>query len=363
MKVRLLLVGLLFIYHAKSKAQGIEYTDATTLTLYGKFHSSAPPFHRVDTIRYNEMPRRVKTLSTHSAGLVIAFKTNSREIHAKWQVKQPIKPHKNITAIGSRGLDLYIKKNGQWVFAGVGSPDEAVSTRKIVSNMAGGEKECLLFLPMYDEVLHLEVGVKEGSYIHPLDIKWKGRIVIYGSSITQGASASRPGLAYPSRLSRSLGYEFLNLGFSGSGKMEESIARMVADIDADLYILDCAANPSPQQIEARTENFVKLIRNKRPQVPILMIESVVREGGNFDQKIQKMVSDQNENFRRAYTNLVKSGIQDLHLIKGDDLLGHDHEGTIDGTHPNDLGFDRMLKVIEPKIRAIMNDNRNVQKNN
>jgi lysophospholipase L1-like esterase len=146
----------------------------------------------------------------------------------------------------------------------------------------------------------------------------------------------------------------LNLGFSGNGKMEESVGRMVADVDgADLFILDCAANPSPQQIADRTENFVKQIRERHPDVPILMIESVVREGGNFDQVIRKRVSDQNRNFRDAYTRLVENGIQQLYLIHGDDLLGHDHEGTVDGTHPNDLGFDRMLKVIEPKVRGIL----------
>ena len=84
-----------------------------------------------------------------------------------------------------------------------------------------------------------------------------------------------------------------------------------------------------------------------------MIESVVREGGNFDQTIQKKVKDQNNNFRNIHAKLVKDGMQKLYLIHGDDLLGHDHEGTVDGTHPNDLGFDRMLQVIEPKVRAIL----------
>jgi lysophospholipase L1-like esterase len=260
-----------------------------------------------------------------------------------------------MTAIASRGLDLYIKKNDQWIFAGAGRPGDSESTtHKIVSNMADGDKECLLFLPLYDEMLSLEIGIKEGTTIYPLQVRWKARIVIYGSSITQGASASRPGMAYPAQLSRDLGYEVVNLGFSGSGKMEESVGRMVADVDdADLFILDCAANPSPEQIAERTESFVKQIRARHPHVPILMIESVVREGGNFDQKVQKRVSDQNTNFRNAYTRLVENGMEQLYLINGDDLLGHDHEGTADGTHPNDLGFDRMLKVIEPKVREIM----------
>lgn len=344
-----------FIFQVQSHAQKIQYTNATTLTLYGKPHFSGPHFHRVDTARYTDMPPAVKTLSTHSAGLVIAFKTNSRAIHARWHVKHPIRFSNNMTAIGSRGLDLYIKRNNQWIFAGAGRPDDSTfSTHTIVNNMADGEKECLLFLPLYNELVDLEIGTDQGSIIRPLQIPWKGKVVIYGSSITQGASASRPGLAYPAQLALDLGYEFVNLGFSGSGKMEESVGRMVADVkDVDLFVLDCAANPSPEQIAERTENFVKHIRERHPDVPILMIESVVREGGNFDQKIRQRVSDQNKNFRAAYTRLIESGVEQLYLINGDDLLGHDHEGTVDGTHPNDLGFDRMLKLIEPKVKEIL----------
>lgn len=355
MKAILIIVALFFVFPPQAGAQNIEYTDATTLALYGKPDSSGPHFHRVDTARYNDMPAAVKYLSTHAAGLVIAFKTNSNEINARWKVKEPVRFSNNMTAIAKRGVDLYIKKEGQWVFAGVGRPDNgASSTHKIVGNMADGEKECLLFLPLYDELVSLEIGVAAGATIRPLEIPWKGKVVIYGSSITQGASASRPGMAYPAQLERHLGYEFVNLGFSGNGKMEESVGRMVADIKgADLFVLDCAANPSPEQIADRTENFVRQIRQRHPDVPILMIESVVREGGNFDQKIQQRVSGQNKNFRAAYNRLVKSGMKQLYLIKGDDLLGHDHEGTTDGTHPNDIGFERMLKVIEPKIRAIL----------
>ncbi len=354
-KASMVLVALSILFHVESTAQKIEYTDATTLTLYGKPHRSGPLFHRVDTTRYNDMPPAVKYLSTHAAGLVIAFKTNAKSIDARWRVKEPIRFSNNMTQIGKRGLDLYIERNNQWIFAGAGRPDDsAMSTHRIVGNMADGEKECLLYLPLYDELVSLEIGVPEGSTIHPLEVPWKGKVVIYGSSITQGASASRPGMAYPAILERHLGYEFVNLGFSGNGKMEESVSHMVADVqDVDLFVLDCAPNPTPQEIAERTENFVKQIRKQHPNVPILMIESVVREGGNFNEVVRKRVTDQNKNFRDAYNRLVKDGMKKLYIIHGDDLLGHDPEATVDGTHPNDLGFDRMLKLIEPKIREIL----------
>lgn len=352
MNARLLLTCIVF-YCGIANAQEIQYIDARTLNLYGKAHSGGAHYHRVDTARYSDMPRSVKRLSTQASGLCIAFKTNSREIHARWST--PItRTLRNLPAVASHGLDLYIRRDGQWVFAGAAVPHDSVSTRRIVGNMAEGEKECLLFLPLYAELFNLEIGVQPGSTLESLSIPWKGKVVIYGSSITQGASASRPGMSYPSILSRHLGYEFVNLGFSGSGKMEESVSRMIADIkEVDLFILDCAANPSPQQIEERTESFVKYIRQHHPNVPILMIASVVREGSNFDSNVREMVTGQNSNFEKAYKRLLASGVKNLHFIKGDELLGRDHEGTIDGTHPNDLGFDRMVKVIEPRVRKLL----------
>ncbi len=355
MKKTSLFIVLSLILFASSKAQEIQYIDASTLTLYGKAHPSGPHYHRVDTARYRDMPRSVKSLSTHAAGLVIAFKTNAREIHARWRVKDPVRFYDNMTEIASRGLDLYIKRDGQWTFAGVGRCSNGpVSERRIVGNMAEGEKECLLYLPMYDELISLEIGTEKGSTVSPLEIPWKGKVVIYGSSITQGASASRPGMAYPAQLQRHLGYEVVNLGYSGSGKMEASVAHMIADIEGvDLFVLDCAANPSPAEIEERTENFVRLIREKHPQVPMLMIERTNSEAGNFDTESRQRVIDQNKNFRAAYQRLVKSGMRQLSLIPGDGLLGHDHEATTDGVHPNDIGFERMVNVIEPRIRKVL----------
>lgn len=345
-------IFFLFIYPATAAfAQERSYIDAKELTLIGKAQSIPAFYHRVDTARYRDMPPRVKKLFTNSAGLAIVFKTNSPVISAKWQTADTSASN-NMTAIASKGLDLYIKRDGQWVFAGVGRPKGNNTEANLVSNMDESEKECLLYLPLYDEVLSLKIGVTPKSSIEPVGNPFKGKVVIYGSSILQGASASRPGMAYPARLARKHGLNFINLGVSGNGKMEREVADMVADIAADAFILDCAPNPSPAQITERTAYVVKTIREKHPQAPIVMIPSVVREGGNFDLKIWENVANQNRNFKAEYEKLKAAGIKDLYFIEGN-LLGMDHEGTVDGTHPNDLGFDRMLQVIEPPLIEIL----------
>lgn len=328
------------------------YTPAQELLLVGKATSEGEYFHRVDTAKYHSMLPKVKKLFTNSAGLAISFTTNSPVIKAKWTV--PDNPQlPNLTRIAQKGLDLYIKRDGKWQFAGVGMPGGVTTERVLVDNMGAEEKECLLYLPLYDELKSLEIGVPAGSYIRKGANPFKKKIVVYGSSILQGASASRPGMAYPARLSRSSGYNFINLGLSGNGKMEKEVAAMLADIDADVFILDCIPNPSPKEITERAVDFVMTLRQKHSDTPIIIIQTLIRETGNFNRKAREHVKRQNEAIAEQVEVLRKKGVKNLYFIKEDRFLGTDHEGTIDGTHPNDLGFDRMLKKYKPAIGKIL----------
>lgn len=340
------------IFAQKPKKPPIVYTDAISLTLIGQAFPLKNSFYRIDTSAHSNFPTPVKRLLTYSAGLAVCFKTNSPRITAKWCVTNS-KPSNNMTPIVNKGLDLYIRRDGIWEFAGVGRPDAVCNEFVLAENMENAEKECMLYLPLYDEVKSLSVGIDSGYQIISGKDPFIKRVAVYGSSVTQGASASRPGMAYPARLSREMGINFMNLGVSGNGKMEKEVADMVADIQADAFVLDCFANPSPEQIAERTAYLVKTIRNKHPHVPIIMIQSIYREIGNFNLAIREMVRKQNENTLKEYQKLKQNGIQNLYLIRGENLLGKDHEGTTDGTHPNDLGFDRMLQIIVPEMVRIL----------
>ena len=329
------------------------FADGHSLTLVGQAVPLKNGFHRIDTSLCRNCNPAIKNLLTHSAGLVISFKTNSLRIAARWCVTDA-KPGNGITPIMNKGLDLYIKRNGVWQFAGVGRPDAVCNEYVMVENMSNAEKECLLYLPLYDEVKSISVGVDSGCYIAAVpDAFNKKRVAVYGSSITQGASASRPGMAYLARLSRDMGLNFINLGLSGNGKMEKDVADMVAGIPADAFVLDCFANPSPEQITERTAYMVKTIRAAHPDAPIILIETGFRESGNFNTSIANTVRMKIENIRTEFEKLKAEGVKNLHLIRGDALLGTDHEGTTDGIHPNDLGFDRMLQVIKPEMIRIL----------
>ena len=246
-------LGLMVLPFTASGQQkdNITYVPAQELLLVGKATTEGEYFHRVDTAKYRTMPPTVKKLFTNSAGLAISFTTNSPVIKAKWMVPDNYQLP-NLTRVAQKGLDLYIKRDGKWQFAGVGIPGGVTTEKVLVDNMGTEEKECLLYLPLYDELKSLEIGVSSDAHIHKGENPFKEKIVVYGSSILQGASASRPGMAYPAQLERATGFEFVNLGASGQCKMEQFFAHVAAACEADAFLFDSFSNPSAQQIEERT---------------------------------------------------------------------------------------------------------------
>lgn len=329
------------------------YTNANTLYISGKPFNTVNPYQRVDTVKYPAMPAPVKRLLTHSTGLAICFTTNSPSIAAKWCVNKPL-TYSNMTTINSQGLNLYVQKNGRWQFAGVAKPDKnKCSQYTIVENMEKDENKFLLYLPTYNELNSLEIGVEKGSTLKSLTDVFKKRIAVYGSSITQGASASRSGLAYPAILSRHLGYDFINIGMSGSAKMEPAVVAMVNDVEADAYLLDCIPNSSVQQIKDRTLDMVMAIQKAHPGKPIILLNSIDREQGFIDIKMGNMVLAQNTAADSVAHVLLKNQTKDFYFINVKGFLGDDHEGTTDYIHPNDLGGYRFVKKLEPQIANIL----------
>jgi lysophospholipase L1-like esterase len=336
---------------AQSKTQFV-YTNAEELTVVGKAVNTKYMYQRVDTAMYPALPAHVKQLLTHGTGIAISFRTNSSAISAKWCVTNS-KPYPNLTAIANKGLDLYIKNGDKWQAAGVGRPKALCSDDVLIDNMDNSEKDCLLYLPLYDAVKKLEIGIDAKAQISAAPDPFRKRILIYGSSIVQGAGASRSGVAYPAQLSRQTGLNFINLGLSGSAKMEPAAADMVASIDADVYLLDCVPNTTPAQIKERTAYLINTIRQHHPTAPIIVMQSLIREQGYWNQKLGSNVKNQNINIQNEVLALLNSGFKDLYFITSEQLLGNDHEGSIDGTHPNDLGYYRMSQALLPQLLTIL----------
>jgi lysophospholipase L1-like esterase len=269
-------------------------------------------------------------------------------------------------ATGVSGLDLYVKDAGKWHWLGVGKPEKSsVNEQKLIANLKPEKREYLLYLPLYNGVESVEVGVPEKAFIEkaPAASPENTRpIVFYGTSIVQGAVASRPGMTYPSILSRRLNKPAINLGFSGNGRAETEMANLVAEIDAAVYVVDCLPNLSNrQEVEERVPGFLRILREKHPSTPIVLVENIVYADTPFEEIRNQRYREKNEALRRIYQNLIKSGFKRLYYVAGDKMLGFDSDATVDGTHPTDLGFFRIADVLEPFIKNALKSRKETNK--
>ena len=354
-RIILSLAALLIAGHAL--AQKTVYHDAADLTVIGKAIPTTKAFTRIDTSAYRFNDKVIDDYACHSTGLAVLFATDSPFIKAKWQTS-PANASENMTAIAQKGLDLYIRQDGEWVFAGVGrpnmaeGPEYAEHSGTIVKEMAPGRKECLLYLPLYDRLDSLFIGVEEGSYVESVENPFRYRIVVKGSSVTHGLAASRPGMSYAARFGRNNGFYCFNLGFSGKSKLQKEYAEYLADVEADAFIFDAFSNPSAELIHENFDQFVDIIRAAHPDKPLIFMQTERRESRNFDTwredfEAKKQAAAEEEIRERMKTD------KHIYFLTSEDFLGHDHIATSDGSHPTDLGFTRMLDSIEPKILKIL----------
>jgi len=177
-------------------------------------------------------------------------------------------------------------------------------------------------------------------------------IVLYGTSITQGGCASRPGMAYPAILRRRLDRPVINLGFSGNGRLDAAVGDLLAELDAAVFVLDCVPNMTAELVTERTEPFVRALRAARPATPIVLVDNVAYPAGAILPASRELVRGKNDALRATFERLTAEGVTGLHHVAGGPLLGTDGEATVDGTHPTDLGFLRMADALEPLLRRL-----------
>jgi lysophospholipase L1-like esterase len=300
-------------------------------------------------------------LSQNSAGEYITFTTDAREIKVKYQVNGSyIIP--NSTALNVSGVDLYaqdIKNNWHWIS---GKYDLGDTIRFQFSNISAPLpiKEYRLYLPLYKTPLWVKIGVASTAAFQFQKVNEKEKpIVIYGTSILQGASSSRPGLAWSNILGRRLNTKVINLGFSGNGQLESPLIDLINQIEASLYILDCMPNLydrnkfSDEEVEKRITSSVKSLQLKHPQTPILLTEhSGALPGLNLDSSITSKYTHVSQVLSATFYKLQKEGIKNIYLLKAQ-KIGFTYDSTIDGTHPNDIGMIQYANAYEEIIKQIL----------
>lgn len=337
-------------------AKKLVYHDARQFPLLGSVVPVEEGYTRFpDSLKTQVKRELLYTLGTNTAGMSIRFSTDATALSAKWVSTQELEMN-HMTPVGIRGLDLYtLDDNNEWTFVSSVRPtvNKKASQYSIVSGMERKMREYLLYMPLYDGIDSLYIGVDSMAIIEMPKVDLPRRekpIVVYGTSITQGACASRPGMAYTNILERELNREFYNFGFSGNGQLDMEVAPLLASIDAGLYIFDCLPNNTAPQLKERLAPFYRYLREQRPDVPILFIESPLFPIMRFNEGTAKAITEKNEVLKEFYKKLKKEGAKNIYYMDAEEIMGGNTEFTVDNYHFTDLGFRYFADKLKPLIK-------------
>lgn len=316
---------------------------------------------------YDRLPAKAKGvvreavwgLSRHSAGLCADFETDATAIHARWTLRSENLAMAHMPATGVSGLDLYgADDRGRLTWLGVGIPKAKETETKLAEGMTARQRRHYrVYLPLYNGVLAVAVGVPKGAFFRPVPPRTSRPLIFYGTSITQGGCASRPGMAHPAILGRRLDVPVINLGFSGNGWMDPEVAEMLAELDPCAYVIDCLPNMSAELVAGRAEPLVRTLRRARPDTPVVLVEDRTFTSAPLLPGHRQNHSKRRAALKQAFTRLEGDGMKNLHYVPGEHLLGDDGESTVDGSHPTDLGFMRMADALEPVLRPLCRQRR------
>lgn len=298
-------------------------------------------------------------LAKDTSGACITFRTNSKKLVLEANVG-PIRLINSMPLTGITGFDIYIKKNNKWKYLNVTRIDYPKNHIKFaLFDNFSGTNDILIHFPLYNSVENIRIGLTKGAMIEALEER-KTTLVIYGTSLTQGGCASRPGNSFVNMISRETNYNIYNFGFSGNGLGEKSVIDAICKIkDVEMFIIDYDANAgSTGSLFTTLEPIVQKIRMTYPSIPILIISRIPYVLEEYFPSIrEKMVKRRNfqENFVKECQKIDKR----LFYLDGEYLLGEAYNDCYaDDIHLNDLGFRKLADGIKNKIIKILKENNN-----
>ena len=336
------------------------YFDALDepFSLYGVFYENGA-YRRLPESVAKEVSVGVHALHTHTAGGRIRFRTNSSRIAIHVE-SDYIYSARHITDIGASGIDVYCEIDGKYRFAGTYHNHKQDFGHEGLITLAGPkqEREIMIHMPNYSNVVNFYIGLENGSTLDHGKKYLPGKpIVYYGSSITQGGCASRPGNAYTHIISINNNRDFINLGFSGSGRGEEIMAKHIASLEMSAFVMDYDWNaPTPEHLEATHEKLVRAYRAAHPDTPIIVVsrpdysaERAEYDSWRAEDERRRMI------VRATYEKLTAEGDALIGYVDGAHIFDGEYRDscTVDGCHPSDLGFSRMAKRIGDEIEKFL----------
>jgi len=311
-------------------------------------------FMRLPLDIYNKANDGVTALSKNTAGGCVRFASNSKNVEVRFTLSGAAATG-NMCAAGTSGVDVYF--DGVFtktVFPQNTSVRELSGIAVCPSSLGDGVHTVECFLPLYNGITKMEVGVDDNAgFFAPPKQKYKP-VCFYGSSITQGGCASKPGNSYNSMLARFLDFPQVNLGFSGSGRGEQVIAEYIASLELSAFVLDYDHNaPNIEHLKNTHKAFFDTVRKAQPKLPIIIMTKP-----DFDSNPEGN-AERRSVIYETYKAAKDSGDENVYFIDGESFFGdytlfNDRRAcTVDGCHPNDLGFRRMAETIYPVLKKAL----------
>lgn len=316
-------------------------------SVYGVFFENGK-FRRMPEKVAQAVSDRVYALHTNTAGGRVKFTTNSDFIAIQSRMPAIGKmPHFALT--GSAGFDLYIGKKEEYYATFVPDYNVTDGYESVIHFGSKEERQITINFPLYSDVSSLYIGLHEAAVLKKSPgYKHKKPMVFYGSSITQGGCASRPGNSYESIISRALQADYINLGFSGSAKAEAEMAQYIKCLDMSVFVYDYDHNaPDIEHLESTHQRMLSTIRESNPDLPIIILSRPKYTLNDDENRRLEII-------KKTYSDAVLSGDKNTYFFDGPTLMKYvKNDGTVDNCHPNDLGFYSMARVLIKHLKTIL----------
>lgn len=345
------------LHAASETGPDIAWHDIAGGDVEGRAFGDMPrdrPFDRFPASAQEQIPESVWERSRMNAGMLVRFRTDAPEIHVRYRLLIEELTAPNMAATGASGIDLYARDaSGAWRWVGVTRPRETAVSQSLLSGAEPVSREYMAYLPLFNSVDQLSFGVPARASWELLPPRKSKPIVFYGTSITHGRGASRPGTCHVAILGRRLDMPVVNLGFGGVGRMDPPVGEYLAKIDAAVYVIDCLPNMDAALVRERCIPFVTRLRAARPETPIVLVEDRRNANSWILPARDHYHTENHAALHECYAALLSSGIGGIVYLSGDGLFGSDNDGSVDGSHPTDLGYFRQADRFEPALRVAL----------
>ena len=339
-----------------TEGSGLNWLDGAALPVEGRAFAETlgGEWGRLPRKYADRLSAADRALGADSCGVALRFRTDSRRIGVRWSLANADSFAQDLymTQMAMGGIDIYEETpDGYRLCLGPqlhGGPvrNAGGETSELIVPWRPGAV-AVIYLPVRGVVKSLSVGLDSGAKWEAAPHARKGfkPVVVYGTSLVHGGCVSRPGLVFTTQASRQLDLPVVNLGLSGSGKMEMAMCEILAEAEASVYVLECLGNLEYDELQSRFEPFIRRLRELKPEVPILICENINVDHGKW------------RAFSRAVYERLKredaAAWRDLHYLAREEQLPDDDDLTLDRCHPNDAGARFVARAYARAIGKIL----------